>query len=96
MNKLWILKNGIVSGILPSHGFEKSTGIINNLLVNYIQKRRIIAMYKSVGMSKGQNVKMTVIEGFTAGLVGAALGKAYAKRIIRRSAAARCNRKGTD
>ena len=49
-------------------------GIINNLLVNYIQKRRNIAMYISVGMSKWQNVKMTVIEGFTAGLVGAALG----------------------
>ena len=49
-------------------------GIINNLLINYIQKRRFIAMYKSVGMSNRQNLKMTLIEGFTAGLAGAALG----------------------
>lgn len=49
-------------------------GTMNNLIINYIQKRRFIAMYISVGMSKAQNVKMTVIEGFTAGLVGATLG----------------------
>ena len=49
-------------------------GIINNLLINYIQKRHAIAMYKSVGLSNRQNVKMTMIEGFTSGLIGAAVG----------------------
>lgn len=49
-------------------------GIINNLLINYIQKRRAIAMYKSVGLSNRQNVKMTMTEGFTSGLIGAAVG----------------------
>ena len=49
-------------------------GIINNLLINYIQKRHAIAMYKSVGLSNRQNVKMTMIEGFTSGLIGAAAG----------------------
>lgn len=49
-------------------------GIINNLLINYIQKRRAIAMYKSVGLSNRQNVKMTMIEGFTSGLIGSAIG----------------------
>lgn len=48
-------------------------GIINNLLINYMQKRRSIAMYKSVGLSNRQNVKMTLVEGFSAGLIGASI-----------------------
>ncbi|MDN9572379.1 ABC transporter permease [Clostridioides difficile] len=48
-----------------------TVGIINNLLINYIQKRRSIAMYKSVGLSNRKNMKMTIIESFTAGMVGA-------------------------
>jgi len=48
-----------------------TVGIINNLLINYIQKRRSIAMYKSVGLSNRQNMKMTIIESFTAGMIGA-------------------------
>lgn len=51
-----------------------TVGIINNLLINYIQERRFIAMYKSVGQSDKQNVKMTLIEGFTSGLLGAVIG----------------------
>lgn len=51
-----------------------AVGVINNLIINYIQKKRDIAMFISVGMSKWQNVKITVIEGFTAGLIGAAIG----------------------
>jgi ABC-type antimicrobial peptide transport system permease subunit len=49
-------------------------GIINNLLINYIQRKRSIAMYKSVGLSNRQNVKMTLIEGFTVGFIGSAIG----------------------
>lgn len=49
-------------------------GIINNLLINYIQKRRSIAMYRSVGMSNKQNIKMTLIEGLSSGLIGAIIG----------------------
>ena len=48
-------------------------GIINNLLINYIQKRRSIAMYKSVGLSDRQYLKITLIEGFSSGLAGAAI-----------------------
>lgn len=48
-----------------------AVGIINNLLINYIQKRRTIAMYKSVGLSSRQNIKMTLAEGFSSGLIGA-------------------------
>lgn len=50
-----------------------TVGIINNLLINYIQKRRSIAMYKSVGLSNRQNMKMTLIEGFSSGLIGAVI-----------------------
>ena len=47
-----------------------TVGVINNLLINYMQKRRTIAMYKSVGLSNRQNRKMTLIEGFSSGLIG--------------------------
>lgn len=48
-----------------------AVGVTNNLLINYIQKRRSTAMYKSVGLSNRQNTKMTLIEGFSSGLIGA-------------------------
>ena len=38
-----------------------------------MQKRRTIAMYRSVGLSNRQNIKMTLIEGFSSGLIGAAI-----------------------
>ncbi len=50
-----------------------TVGVINNLLINYIQKRRSIAMYKSVGLSNRQNMKMTLIESFSSGLIGAVI-----------------------
>ena len=54
--------------------FLAAVGVINNLLINYLQKRRAIAMYKSVGMSNGQNIKMTLLEGFSSGIIGAFIG----------------------
>ena len=45
-------------------------GVINNLLINYIQKRRTLATYKSIGPSNRQNRKMTLIEGLSSGLIG--------------------------
>ena len=50
-----------------------TVGVINNLLINYMQKRRTIAMYKSVGLSNRQNRKMTLMEGFSSGLIGAVI-----------------------
>jgi ABC-type antimicrobial peptide transport system permease subunit len=49
-------------------------GVINNLLIQYIQKKRSIAMYKSVGLSKAQLIKMTLIEGFSSGSIGGLIG----------------------
>ena len=45
-------------------------GVTNNLLINYMQKRRAIAMYQSVGLSRRQQLKMTLLEGGTSGLIG--------------------------
>jgi ABC-type antimicrobial peptide transport system permease subunit len=50
-----------------------TVGVVNNLLINYMQKRRAIAMYKSVGLSNRQNRKMTLLEGFSSGLIGAVI-----------------------
>lgn len=50
-----------------------AAGTVNNLLISYIKKRRTIAMYKSIGLSNRQNVKITLIEGFSSGLAGAAM-----------------------
>lgn len=49
-------------------------GITNNLLINYIQNRRSLAMYKSVGLSNKQNIKMTLLEAVTTGAIGSLLG----------------------
>lgn len=51
-----------------------AVGIINNLLINYIERRHAIAMYKSLGMSNRQNVKMMVLEGLTSGITGTSFG----------------------
>lgn len=50
-----------------------TVGVINNLLINYMQKRHAIAMYKSVGLSNRHNMRMTLIEGFSSGLIGAVI-----------------------
>lgn len=48
-------------------------GVMNNLLINYMQRRHTIAMYKSIGLSHCQNIKITLIENFTTGLIGAVI-----------------------
>lgn len=50
-----------------------AAGVINNLPVNYPQKRRSPAMYESVGLSPRRSMNMTLIEGFSSGLAGAVI-----------------------
>ena len=50
-----------------------TVGVVNNLLINHMQKRRPVAMYKSLGLSHKQHLKMTLIEGGTCGLLGAGI-----------------------
>ncbi|NLO39335.1 MAG: FtsX-like permease family protein [Ruminiclostridium sp.] len=49
-------------------------GVVNNLLISFIQRRRQLAIFRSIGMEKGQSVRMILIEAFTGGLIGGTSG----------------------
>lgn len=51
-----------------------SLGIVNNLMVSFMQRRKELAVLTSVGMSKGQRSRMIFIEGATIGIFGSILG----------------------
>lgn len=51
-----------------------SLGIMNNLMVSFMQRRKEFAVLASVGMSKRQRSQMILIEGITIGIVGSILG----------------------
>lgn len=49
-------------------------GIVNNQLLSFVERQRSIAVFKSIGMSKMQTIKMLFVEslivGFSGGLIG--------------------------
>lgn len=49
-------------------------GVINNLIISFIERRQNIAMLRSIGMSKWQVLKMIFIEGLGSGFIGAVGG----------------------
>lgn len=49
-------------------------GIFNNLIMNYMERKRYLAMYRAVGMSKDQMLKMIFIEALSSGLIGGFTG----------------------
>lgn len=49
-------------------------GVINNLIVCFIERKRYFAVYRSVGMSKRMLGKMLIIESVTSGFLGAVFG----------------------
>ena len=49
-------------------------GILNNLIISFIERRRSLAMLRSMGMSKSQTLKMVFIEALSGGLVGGITG----------------------
>lgn len=51
-------------------------GVINNYIISFLERKRSLAMYRSVGMSKSQIVKMMFIESLSGGVVGGSLGVA--------------------
>ncbi len=55
----------IVMGIL---------GVFNNYLISFIERKRVLAMLRSLGMSKRQIIKMIFIEAMTGGLIGGIVG----------------------
>ena len=48
--------------------------LLNSLTMNLLERRKSLAMYRSVGMSRRQLVKMLLIETFTIGLIGGVVG----------------------
>lgn len=49
-------------------------GAINNFLINFAQRKRSLAMFRSIGMSKRQIVSMLLIESLSGGFIGGVLG----------------------
>ncbi|MCT4632156.1 MAG: ABC transporter permease [Firmicutes bacterium] len=49
-------------------------GIVNNFLVDFMRRRRSLALYASVGMSRRQTVKMVFAEALTTGFFGGIFG----------------------
>lgn len=50
------------------------TGVFNNLIISFIERKHSLAVLKSIGMSKPQTIKMIFIEALTGGLVGGITG----------------------
>ncbi len=49
-------------------------GIVNNLFISFIERKRSIAVFRSVGMSKKQVLQMIFLEALYTGLMGSAIG----------------------
>lgn len=49
-------------------------GVLNNLIISFIQRKRSLAIFRSIGMSKAQIIKMIFVEAFTGGLIGGVTG----------------------
>ena len=49
-------------------------GVLNNFIISFIERRRYLAIFASVGMSKKQTIKMLFLESFSVGLIGAFSG----------------------
>ncbi|NLD50633.1 MAG: FtsX-like permease family protein, partial [Clostridiaceae bacterium] len=49
-------------------------GVVNNLLIGFLQRKHSIAVFRSVGMSKNQTIKMIFIEALSGGIIGGSAG----------------------
>jgi putative ABC transport system permease protein len=49
-------------------------GVLNNFIISFVQRRRYLAIFRSVGMSRRQIVKMMFMESLTAGLISGLIG----------------------
>lgn len=49
-------------------------GVFNNYMISFIERRRSIAVLRSVGISKKQTLKMLFIESLTGGFIGGIIG----------------------
>lgn len=58
-------------------------GVFNNLIINFIERKRSLAIYRSIGMNKKQSIKMIFIEALTGGLIGSLVGICMSGLLIR-------------
>ncbi|SES98661.1 putative ABC transport system permease protein [Natronincola peptidivorans] len=49
-------------------------GVFNNYMISFIERKRSIAILRSVGLSKKQTLKMILVESLTGGLIGGVVG----------------------
>ena len=49
-------------------------GVLNNFVINFIQRKRHLAIFRSVGMSRKQIILMVFLEALTGGLIGGIMG----------------------
>lgn len=49
-------------------------GVFNNYMISFMERKRSIAILRSVGISKIQTLKMILVESLTGGLIGGAVG----------------------
>jgi putative ABC transport system permease protein len=49
-------------------------GVVNNLLISFIERKRSIAVLKSIGMSRKQVAQMIIVEALCTGFIGAIAG----------------------
>ena len=49
-------------------------GILNNMIIGFIQRKRHFAVLRSIGMSRAQVVKMILVESVTGGMIGGLTG----------------------
>lgn len=51
-----------------------AVGVLNNFFISFIERKRYLAIYASVGMSKAQTRKMLFIEALSIGIIGSICG----------------------
>lgn len=49
-------------------------GVLNNYMISFMERRRSIAIQRSVGLSRKQTIKMIFIEALTGGCIGGVVG----------------------
>ena len=64
----------ILSGFSVLAAIIGVIGIINNLFISFIERKRSIAVLRSVGMNKKQVIQMIFLEALYTGLLGAIAG----------------------
>jgi putative ABC transport system permease protein len=75
---LIVKSNARIFGVL--NGFSILTvligiiGVFNNLIISFIERKRSLAVLRSIGMNKRQIIKMIFVEALTGGLIGGVIG----------------------